>query len=221
MAAEAARRILVIAPHALDEALGMGGTMARHAQAGDMVETLILFGDGTGADEPRRTAACLAARMLGTEPPSFAGFAENRSDQTPLAGLIGAVEAAIRHHRPQTIYVPWGGGLHNDHRVAFQAEMTAARALPGSPVEAVYAYEILSSSEWTTGPAFRPTRFVEISATIEAKIAAIACYASDMKATPHARSLEACRALAILRGAAVGCAAAEAFETVRDLAREA
>jgi len=221
MAAEAARRILVVAPHALDEALGVGGTMARHARADDVVETLVLFGDGTGADAPRRTAATLAATVLGTRPPSFAGFIENRSDQTPLASLIGAVESAIRHHRPQTLYVPWGGGLHNDHRMTFQASMTAARALPGSPIEAIHAYEILSSSEWATGPMFRATRFVEISTTIEAKIAAIGCYVSDLKAAPHARSLEACRALAILRGAGVGCAAAEAFETVREIAREA
>jgi len=221
MAAETQRRILVVAAHALDEALGVGGTMARHAMAGNRVETLVLFGDGTGADAPRRTAAALTADVLGTQLPTFAGFVENRSDQTPLADLIGAVENMVRQHRPQTIYVPWGGGLHNDHRMTFQATMTAARALPGSPIEAIYAYEILSSSEWTTGSAFRPTRFVEIGATIEAKIAAIACYASDLKAAPHARSLEACRALATLRGAAVGFAAAEAFETVRDVAREA
>jgi len=220
MAAETLRRILVVAPHALDEALGVGGTMARHAKAGDAVETLVLFGDGTGTDEPRRLAAVRAAGVLGTRPPRFAGFVENNSDQTPLAGLVAAVESAVRQHHPQTIYVPWGGGLHNDHRVAFQAAATASRALPGSSVEAVYAYEILSSSEWSTGPAFRPVRFVEIGTTLEAKIAAIACYASDLKAAPHARSLDACRALALLRGAAVGCSAAEAFETVRDLVRE-
>lgn len=221
MAAETGKRVLVIAPHALDEALGCGGTMARHAQAGDQVETFVLFGDGSGADAIRREAALQAAALLGTRQPSFAGFAENQADRVPLSGLIAAIEGAIRHHRPETIYVPWGGGLHNDHRIAAQAAMTAARPLPGSPIARVYAFEILSSTEWAPGALFRPTRFVAIAETLNAKMAAIAAYAADARLSPHARSFEACRALATLRGASVGVAAAEAFETVREILREA
>lgn len=221
MAAEAGQRVLVIAPHALDEALGCGGTMAHHAQAGDRVETLVVFGDGSGGDAGRREAARRAASFLGTQGPSFAGFAENSADRVPLSEVIAAIEGALTHYRPETIYLPWGGGLHNDHRVAAQAAMTAVRPLPGSAVARVYAFEILSSTEWSPGALFRPTRFVEISATLDAKMAAIAAYAADARRSPHARSPEACRALATLRGASVGVAAAEAFETVREILREA
>jgi LmbE family N-acetylglucosaminyl deacetylase len=46
--------VLVIAPHGLDEVLGCGGTIARHAAAGRKVHVLILCGDGTGHDGKRR-----------------------------------------------------------------------------------------------------------------------------------------------------------------------
>lgn len=211
------RRVLVVAPHALDEALGCGGTLARHAGMQDSVTSLVLFGDSSGSAASRRDAASAAAQALGTPIPIFAGFPENQGDKVSSSALVGAVEAAISAHRPDLIYVPWGGGLHNDHRVTFQAAVTAARPVPGSSVRGLYAYEILSSTEWATGPAFRPTRFVDVAGTIDAKISAITCYPSDLRPVPHARSLDAVRALAIIRGASVGLAMAEAFETVREV----
>ena len=57
--------VLVIAPHGLDEVLGCGGAMARHATAGRKVHVLILCGDGTGHDGKRREAAAAAALLLG------------------------------------------------------------------------------------------------------------------------------------------------------------
>ena len=46
--------VLVIAPHALDEVLGCGGTIALEASAGRKIDILVLFGDGTGLDGQRR-----------------------------------------------------------------------------------------------------------------------------------------------------------------------
>ncbi|HYB56297.1 MAG TPA: PIG-L family deacetylase, partial [Alphaproteobacteria bacterium] len=97
--------VLVIAPHALDEVLGCGGTVARHARGGAKVDVLVLMGDGSGRDAARRTAAGRAAELLGARPPRFAGFPENRSDAIPLLELVGAVERALRELSPETVYV--------------------------------------------------------------------------------------------------------------------
>jgi len=92
--------------------------------------------------------------------------------------------------------------------------------VPAAPVRAVYAFETVSSTEWA-GPslesAFRPVRFVDITAHLDAKIKALECYAEEMRPFPHARSLESVTALARLRGASAGMAAAEAFDVVREL----
>ncbi|MFZ1927588.1 MAG: hypothetical protein WAU50_00540, partial [Candidatus Sulfotelmatobacter sp.] len=62
-----------------------------------------------------------------------------------------------------------------------------------------------------------PNVFVDVSATLEAKIAAMGCYESESREFPHPRSPEALRAVATRWGTVVGCAAAEAFELVRSL----
>ena len=216
----AADGVLVVAPHGLDEVLGCGGTVARHAGEGARVDILILMGDGTGRDAPRRVAAGKAARLLGAEAPRFAGFPENRSDTIPLLELVAAVEGVVRELRPATVYVSHPGNLNLDHRRSFEATATALRPQPGLSLRAIYAYEILSSTNWALrgiGPAFAPQRFVDVSAVFARKLQALELYGEEMRAAPHARSLEAVKALAAYRGSTVGFAYAEAFEAMREL----
>jgi LmbE family N-acetylglucosaminyl deacetylase len=212
--------VLVIAPHAMDEALGCGGTVARHVQEGDRVDTLMLFGDGSGRDAERRVAATQAAQRLGTNAPRFAGLPENRGDTVPLVEVIGAVERAIGDCSPEIVYLPHGGSLHIDHQITFRAAVTAIRPVPGQPVRAIYAYEILSSTEWAPralGEPFSPTRFTDIESTLECKLRALDCYGAELRPVPHARSRESVIALARSRGYSVGMAAAEAFLVLREL----
>lgn len=212
--------VLIVAPHAMDEALGCGGTMALHADAGDRVETLVLFGDGTGMDAKRREAAPKAAMALGTCPPRFVGFPENRSDTLPLLDIIAAIERAVSDIGPTMVYVTHGGNLNIDHQSAFRAVVTAARPVPGYPVREIYAYEVPSSTEWaspTAGQPFLPARFVDIASTLQRKMTALDCYAAELRPSPHSRSAEGIRALSQLRGHNVGVPAAEAFAVVRQL----
>jgi N-acetylglucosamine malate deacetylase 1 len=212
--------VLVISPHAMDEALGCGGTMARHVETGEEVETLVVFGDGSGMDAKRRLTAPAAAAILGSASPRFAGMPENRSDTLPLIDVIATIEKAIAELRPQTLYVPHGGNLNIDHQTAFRAALTAARPVPAGVVRAIYAYEIPSSTEWApvgVAAPFLPTRFVDVSATLPKKMRALDCYAAELRDAPHSRSVEGIRALAQLRGNNVGMGAAEAFMVVREL----
>ena len=192
--------------------------MARHADAGDEVQTLVLFGDGSGRDAARRSNAAAAAGILGSKPPRFAGFPENRSDTLPLLEVVGAIEKCVSEFKPQIVFVSHGGNLNIDHQTAFRAAATALRPVPSSGVRALYAYEILSSTDWAPegfGAEFRPNRFVDITGQLERKLKALETYGDEMRPSPHARSLEAVRALAKLRGGTVGCNAAEVFSVLR------
>ena len=214
--------VLVIAPHALDEVLGCGGTMARHAAAGRKVHILVLCGDGTGLDGKRREAAVGAAALLGAETPRFAGFPENRSDTLPLGDVVGVIERTVNEIKPATVYVSHGGNLNIDHQTAFRAAATALRPMPGGSVAEFYAYEIASSTDWAPpgfGAAFVPNRFVDITALMAKKRQALELYAFDMRPEPHARSITALENLARARGATVGLAAAEAFAVLRTVDR--
>lgn len=221
--------VLVIAAHADDEALGCGGTMARHAAAGDDVHILFLA-DGVGARgdraeqdaalSERRAAAESAAAVLGAHPPIFLDLPDNQLDSMPLLEVTRAIEAVAENLHPEIIYTHHAGDLNVDHRICNQAVLTAFRAFPGQSVRAIHCFEVCSSTEWafaSTGPAFVPTRYVDISAFIETKLAALEAYAMEMRPFPHIRSSRAVSALATWRGACVGSEAAEAFITIREI----
>ena len=98
--------------------------------------------------------------------------------------------------------------------------MTACRPIGGRPVRAIYTFETVSSTEWadpTVNGGFRPNRYVDVSATRDRKQEALGHYAREMRAFPHARSLENVDALGRYRGASAGVAFAEAFVTVREI----
>lgn len=216
--------VLVVAAHALDEVLGAGGITALSAQNGAAVHVLVMCGDGTGTDGKRRAAAAEAAKLLGAQPPRFAGLPENRSDTVALSDAVGAVERAVNELRPAIVYVTHGGNLHIDHQTAYRAAATALRPVPGSPVTEFYSYEVASSTDWAPpgfGEPFQPQRFVEITSVLDRKLKALELYAFDMRPEPHARSIRSLENLARMRGATVGVAAAEAFAVLRTIEREA
>lgn len=223
------RTVLVVAAHPDDEVLGCGGTIARHAAGGDVVHLLFMTNGEdargnvpAGHVEARRQAARAAAALLGAQPPVLLDFPDNRMDSLALLDVVQAVERQIAAVTPDVIYTHHGGDLNVDHRVVHQAVLTACRPQAWSPVQALYAFAVPSSSEWAgpgIGPAFQPTRFVDISGHQPAKRAALEAYASEMRPFPHSRSLEGVAALDCWTGAMVGMAAAEGFMVLRELAR--
>lgn len=222
-------KVLVVAAHPDDEILGLGGTTAKHVRAGDSVSVVIVATGATsraGATETEseaevlalRACAAAAARVLGTDAPVFLGLPDNRLDSIALLDLVQALESECRRVDPEIIYTHHHADLNIDHRLVHQAVMTAARPLPGSRLIATYCFETPSSTEWGD-QVFRPQRFVDIAETLDQKLRALRCYASEMRAFPHPRSEVSIEALARVRGAESGLAAAEAFEVRREICR--
>lgn len=203
--------------------------MARHAAAGDAVHVLFLADGvtarcgpqgGLDAVEQRAGAAGRAAEILGSRPPRFLGLSDNRLDEVALLDVVQAVEAVIAEIEPEIVYTHHGGDLNVDHRIAHQAVMTACRPLPGRPERAILTFETVSSTEWASrwsGDAFEPNRFVCIRDYLDRKLEALDCYADELRPFPHPRSSENIRALARVRGAAVGLESAEAFMVIREI----
>ena len=227
------RRVLVVAAHPDDEILGCAGTIARHVDLGDTVDVLIVAEGATSRGAARdasadadalaelRAAAAAAAEVLGTNTPVFGGFPDNRLDTVPLLDVVKLVEAQCQAVSPEIVYTHHSGDLNIDHQVVARAVATAFRPLPGSGVHAIYAFETVSSTEWGlhTDAGSPPVRFVDIVAQLDRKRAALDCYDIEMRDFPHARSNEAVDALARVRGASAGLAAAEAFWVVREIDR--
>jgi len=220
------KRCVVVAAHPDDEVLGCGGTVARHAEAGDEVHTYILAEGLTSRDQVRdRTrhreglnelaaAARRANELLGVSSVTLRDFPDNRMDGVEILDVVKVVEEIGNTHRPQVVYTHHFADVNIDHTVVHNAVVTACRSLPQSPVEELLFFEIPSSSEWRpahAATAFLPQLYVDVSATLTKKLAALEAYAGEMRPWPHARSLKAVEHLARWRGATVACDAAEAF----------
>ncbi len=218
------KTVLIVAAHADDEALGCGGTIARHAAEGDSVY-LVLMADGvnsrTGASEAdmelRLSAADRTQQILGITEVHHLSFPDNRMDSIPLLDIVQELEPVVQRIAPSVIYTHHHGDLNIDHRRTQEAVMTACRPQPGCSVKEIYGFEVLSSTEWATPQTepFTPTLYVDISAQFPAKLAALEAYAEEMRSTPHSRSVEHAEVLAQHRGYSIGVQVAEAFVVYR------
>jgi LmbE family N-acetylglucosaminyl deacetylase len=216
-------RVLVIAAHPDDELLGCGGTLALHVKAQDEVTVVIAcegeslrYGpNGVGQGEHTRAAAA----TLGVSQVRRLNFSDQRLDTVTLTEIITALERVIRDVRPHIVYCQYGGDVNRDHQLLFQALLVAAR--PTEPyIEAVYAFDTASSTEWAFPRTFIPDTWVDISTTLDVKLAAMACYVSELREYPHPRSLQALTHRAKAWGNQSCFDAAEVFMTVRRTFRD-
>lgn len=219
------RHALVLAPHPDDEVLGCGGTIARIASGGGSAEVAIVTRgqaprfDADQADAVRAEAE-RAHQALGVSRTHFLDLPAAELDRLPHADLNHAIGKILADVRPDTLFVPFVGDLHLDHRLVFDAAMVAARPRgDGYPVR-ILAYETVSETNWsapTLSPAFQPNIFIDIADQLEAKLAAFSCFASQLRPFPDERSLGTLRALALVRGSTITRVAAEAFMLIREV----
>lgn len=225
--------VLVIAAHPDDETLGCGATIARLTAAGRDVHVLFAATGVTSRhtevdnnDEAvvrelaaLKADAARAGAVLGVASQAFLGFPDNRLDTVPLMELAHRLKMHVDALRPGIVFTHHFGDYNWDHGRVHEATLMACRANPGEFYPRhLYSYEVLSSTERTLGAPhrlFAPNVFVDATATLDRKIAALQCYASELGVYPHPRSPEAVRQLAGVRGSSVGINFAEAFQLLR------
>lgn len=206
--------ILAASAHFDDAELGCGGTLARHVRAGDRVWLYVatrsgygnMKGQGVRSHETARAEGLRAAKILGAtviEGP-FETFHLRYEDP-----LIAALRRIVEEKKIDTVYLPWTGDAHQDHRARARAAITAARHCPR-----LLMYRI---NHYDTDEAFAPRHFVDVSATMNIKLRALRAHASEMKRT-QGRWLEYVTQEDRNNGIRLGVRHAEAFQAVRYLA---
>jgi LmbE family N-acetylglucosaminyl deacetylase len=218
-------RVLVFAAHPDDEVLGMGGTIAVHVDRGDQVRVVVVT-DGSSTQYPGDTQmrvrkeeeAVRAAAELGVTDYVHLDLPDMRLDTLSHVEVNGVVEEHVRDLGAECVYTPHPD-VNLDHRTLFDSVAVATRPVPGQTVRRLLTYAPTSSTEWTPAPLnwFVPNWFVDVSATIEQKVAAFARYETERREYPHPRSERAIRAAAEFYGASCGCEHAEPFVLVRGM----
>lgn len=222
-------RVLVLAAHPDDEVLGCGATIARLAREGAEVHIAILgegitsrYGKEEKADrkllEKLHAASRRVATLLGAKDLSLHNLPDNKFDTVPLLDVVKIIEKVVKEVQPRVLYTHHASDLNIDHGITARAVLTATRPVAGCPVRELLAFEVPSSTEWAFQqyePAFRADVFMDVQATIEAKIKAMELYEGETRPFPHPRSGEALRAIARRWGSVAGVEYAEAFSLVR------
>lgn len=217
------KRVLIVAPHPDDETLGAGGTLAKFVADGHEVHVLVVSGHlpplyGEGVFERTLEEAGRAFAILGIERSRFLRIPATMVGAIPVHELNGKIEAAIKEVAPHIVLCPFPD-RHIDHRLIFEGVMVAARPVgAGAGIEMLAAYETLSETHWNAPhieATFVPTWVVDISAQMERKLGALACYKSQIPDWPGPRSIGAVEALAKFRGTQAGFPYGEAFQVIR------
>lgn len=225
-------KVLVIAPHADDETIGMGGTIAKYARGGASVVVAVMTGHGEEGEHPiwprsnwDRVRGELrgACDLLGVSEIVFQEIPAAAVADQPVWKLNSVTRVVIEQVAPEIVYVPFPLDLHKDHRELFHSFSVHWRPyLPlGHGIKEVYSYEVASETHLNVPyveQTFVPNRWVDISDFIGLKMKAVARFKSQLQEHPAARSPEAIKALATWRGSYIGAEAAEAFVVVRQLA---
>jgi len=222
------QRVLCVVAHPDDEVLGVGGTLALHAEAGSEVIVLILS-EGESAQYPngiqgapsRDECARACGKELGVTTVLLERFPDMRLDTIPLIDIVHCIEQVIARYKPTVVYTHHGGDANSDHLVTFRATYAACRPMTpsGRLVKRLLTFETPSSTDQapqTGSHLFTPATFVDIEPVWKKKLAALACYPTEMVGGIHPRSYEYIEALARMRGGYAGYRFAEAFVSVRE-----
>jgi LmbE family N-acetylglucosaminyl deacetylase len=222
------KRILVVAAHPDDEVIGCGGSVRKWRDGGGHKLSALILAEGVASRtekaidvrkdvEALRLQARSCAEIIGYEDIFFENFPDNRMDGVDLLDVVKVVERYVRTYSPETIITHHYGDLNADHRIAFQAVLTACRPMKSCSVKSLYCFETLSSTEWSFPyhkNAFAPNTFVDITNTLCAKLRAFGCYRSEIRQAPHPRSPESIKAANARWGSVIECDFAEAFEQI-------
>lgn len=165
------RRVLAVGAHPDDIELGCGATLLAHAAAGDAVTMLVVTGGENGPGDGdqvtgRHAEQELAARTLGARL-RWGGLHD--CAVTADAATVAVVERAMAEAQPDVVYVHAPDDSHQDHRAVAAATLSAARRMPR-----VLHYQ--SPSTLT----FNPTVFVDVTAYLSGKLAALGAHASQV-----------------------------------------
>jgi LmbE family N-acetylglucosaminyl deacetylase len=227
---EAPARALAVYAHPDDPEVSCGGTLAHWARAGADVRLVVVNAGDKGSPDPTTDPAELterrarevdaAAGVLALTGVERMGLPDGEVTNDPA--LRARLVELIRTHRPDIVVCPdptavfFGDSYvnHRDHREVGWAVVDAVAPAAGSPLyfpETGPAHQV---SALLLSGTFEPDVWVDISDSLELKVAAVQCHESRVGGDP-ALVAELLRTRTAESGAQVGVSHAESFRRLR------
>lgn len=159
-------RVLAVGAHPDDVVIGCGGTLALFSRAGDEV-LLVLMTQGSRRGDPtmRAAEAAAACEVLCVS----LKFGPGIDGELTPAIVDAYLEGIVADFAPDIVFTHSASDSHPDHRAVSDGVLAAARSVP-----TLLFFESPSAVEFT------PNVYVDITDSIDAKRAAIACHKSQL-----------------------------------------
>ena len=226
-------RALAVYAHPDDPEISCGGTLATWAAAGCHVEVLVTTRGEKGTSDPdadldalaalRREETRAAAEVLGIVEPHHLDHGDGDLEDDVV--LRGEIVRHVRRLRPEVVLCPdptavfFGGNYfnHRDHRVTGFATLDAVAPAASNPhyfpehlADGLGVHQV--KSVYLSGTLV-PDTWIDIGDTLERKIDALFCHASQLTETGE-WFREFLRASAEEAGRAAGVTYAESFRRI-------
>ncbi len=213
--------VLVLAAHPDDETLGCGSTIARLANEGYDI-SLLTFTDGISARNPelssRTKILVKVCEILGINQLSSGDFPDNAMDTIPLLTIIKYIEHFIQNKQFNMIFTHTPECLNIDHRIVYEATVTAFRPKKYHP-HSIYCYSVPSSTDFNPLNNFKPNTYFQATPhAFQKKIKALRLYyGEELWPAPSARSIIQIDHHMEITGGEVGVWYAEKFQLIRQI----
>ena len=204
-------KIVCVGGHPDDPESGCGGTLALLAAEGHEITIIYLTSGEAGIDGKSfaeaasiRIKEAIAACKILNAKPVFAGQVD--SEGTVNNEWVKKIQALITTENPQIVFTHWPLDSHKDHQAA--SLLTIQSWVRTGKKFELYFFEVCTGSQ-TMG--FKPTDYVDISATKEQKKKAVFCHTSQNPPGIYASSDCNHGMMEIFRGIEINVPSAEAF----------
>jgi len=199
------KTVLAIGAHPDDLEIGIGGSLARLRRHGARV--VMIVASIPKDYEVRRLEAMRGAEILDCELKILMDGGPHRIEDVKACELVAMLDDVVRDYEPAAMLTHSSADFHNDHLVVYNACL---------PTQRLRYFDMFCYHPTNCRPvpiAFHPRAYVDISATIDAKMHAITAHSSQFGDRGLDTSLY--REFAHINGRMIGVDYAEGLDVVK------
>tara|TARA_B100001093_G_C26764709_1_gene987331 strand:+ start:880 stop:1500 length:621 start_codon:yes stop_codon:yes gene_type:complete len=199
---------LIIAPHADDELLGVGGTAHKYIEAGNEVHVIICGVRKNDDDNhiAKATNSFTSVHILPFQDESY-NIVKNK--------LLKNIENIYNNLKPNIVFIPNKDDFNIDHKTVHEiCEVVLRRYQEHSP-DKILMYEVPSSTTQSFNNNFKCNYYEELTLTnLNSKIERFCEYKNEVREFPNPRSYDGIKTYAMFRGMECNGLYAEGFNLI-------
>lgn len=201
------KKILIVAPHADDEVLGVGGTTQKLIREGHDVYLIICCAREKDLDEYRECTSHFKQ--------TFRLPFKDESLETQVTPLLKSIEEVYTTINPDWVFIPREDDFNLDHRAVHRACEVVLRRYQKHAPSKIFEYEIPSSTTQSFNNNFKGNVYIPLTRNdVRTKIDLLTAHIHEVRVYPNPRSDSGLLTYARFRGMECDAEYAEYFNLI-------